>query len=265
MYTSSAPAPAIFFSTIYNQINMTNPQFDVVIPLGPDDIDVLDKVVSCTKKNVIGCRNIYVITYKPEDLKNDDCIFINENIFPFNINTLGEYTNYSSRTGWYLQQLLKLHAGFYVPDILENYLVIDADTCFVKPTSFFEDGIPLYNVGTEYFIQYFQHMQKLHPSLVKQNQYSGVCHHMLFNRELLKHLFSMVELNTGDIFWHSFMKYLDPQHIYLSGASEYEIYFNFLLIYHRDKMKIRELRWMNVFQKIPDLNYYSWHHHYPRR
>ena len=30
-----------------------------------------------------------------------------------------------------------------------------------------------------------------------------------------------------------------------SGASEYEIYFNFMNIYHNDKIKIRELYWKN--------------------
>ena len=31
-----------------------------------------------------------------------------------------------------------------------------------------------------------------------------------------------------------------------SGASEYEIYFNYMLKNHSDKIKIRELKWMNV-------------------
>jgi len=31
-----------------------------------------------------------------------------------------------------------------------------------------------------------------------------------------------------------------------SGASEYELYFNFMIKYHTDKMIIRELNWVNV-------------------
>lgn len=241
---------------------MSTTQFDIVIPLGPNDIEVIDKVINYSKQNILGYRNIYIITCN-KNIQADGCIIIDENTFPFNLKTIGEYTNHCSRTGWYLQQLLKLYAGFHVPNILENYLVVDADTFFINPTTFFEDGLPLYNTGTEYFEQYFNHMKKMHPSLVKQNNYSGICHHMIFNKELVRHLFDIVENHTGDIFWRSFMKNLDPAHISGSGASEYEMYFNFLLIYHKDKMKIRQLNWMNVFQVFyhPDLNYISWHHY----
>lgn len=238
------------------------PQYDVVIPVGPNDVDLIQKIVDCTRKNVEGYRNIYIIPYNPA-ISIDGCITVPESRFPFDIQTLREFTGGSPRTGWYFQQLLKMYAGFCIPDILPYYLIIDADTFFINPTTFFEGDIPLYNTGTEYFVQYFDHMTRLHPSLKKQNAYSGICHHMIFQRDLVRQLFDMVESHTGDIFWRSFMIHLDPVHIPGSGASEYEIYFNYLLIYHPDKMKIRKLNWDNVYHLFyhPDLHYISWHHY----
>ena len=68
-----------------------------------------------------------------------------------------------SRSGWYLQQLMKLYAGFYVPNIMNKYLVIDCDTFFLKPTRFIEPetGKCLYNHGSEHHGYYFDHMKKL--------------------------------------------------------------------------------------------------------
>jgi Family of unknown function (DUF6492) len=243
--------------------------FDIVIPVGPDDIEFLDVMLNCTKKNVIGYRNIYVIPYDP-NIKRDDCIIINENIFPFNKSTLGEYTNDSPRTPWYLQQLLKLYAGFCIPDILNNYLVIDADTFFMNPTTFFDGDIPLYNFSVENHIPYFDHMKLLHPSLKKHTEHSGICHHMVFQRNIVRQLFDMVEEYTKDVFWKSFMKCLDKEKMPGSGASEYEIYFNYLLIHHSDKIKLRELKWMNSYSVIygvnydPNLNYVCCHIYHRR-
>lgn len=234
--------------------------FDIVIPVGPNDFNFIHKMIDFTKNNIIGYRNIYLIScYSNLEIK--DCITINENIFPFTNQTLNKYTNNSKRTGWYLQQLLKLYAGLIIPNILNNYLVIDADTFFINPTTFFEDSLPLYNTGTEYHIPYFNHMQKLHPSLNKQINKSGICHHMLFQTNLIKELFFLIEDYNKKEFWVCFMESLNPNDIEYSGASEYEIYFNYLLIYYKDKIKIRDLNWINTSHIIydPKLNYISCH------
>jgi hypothetical protein len=74
--------------------------------------------------------------------------------FPFNKDTIKSYIN-NNRSGWYLQQLIKLYAGSVIKDILDNYLVIDADTFFFKPTTFFKNNKPLYNYGSEYHYTLF--------------------------------------------------------------------------------------------------------------
>ena len=161
-------------------------KFDIIICVGPKDLEILTKQIKYTKKNIIGYRNIYIISYNP-NISVDNCIIINENIFPFTINDVIKYHGKNERNGWYLQQILKLYAGFIIPNILDKYLVIDCDTFFIQPTIFSINNKCLYNIGNEYHIPYFIHMNKLHPLLKKNNKYiSGICHHMIFDKKIFK-------------------------------------------------------------------------------
>lgn len=234
--------------------------FDIVIPIGPNDINFINKIVEHTQKYIIGYRNIYLVSYD-SNLKIDNCITINENIFPFNKNTLAKYLGYNDRLGWYLQQLIKFYSGFTIKGILNNYLVIDADTYFLKFTTFFKNKLPLYNIGIEYNMPYFEHMFKLHPSLQKQTNYSGICHHMMFQTNIIGELFKLIESYHRESFYISFLKCINSVNILGSGASEYEIYFNYIHIYHKDKFLIRQLRWenTNIISDNINLDYISCH------
>ena len=233
-------------------------KIDIVIPIGPNDMNKINNQIEYTKKNIVGYRTIYLISYD-NSLKIDDCITIPENIFPFSLETVVKYHGKLSRNGWYYQQLLKLYAGFVIPDILDKYLVIDADTFFLKPITFYENGKALYNYGTEHHKPYFIHMEKLHPELKRiDGSKSGICHHMLFETKYIKELFKMVESNHSDEkseeFYDIFLKNVDETDYEKAGASEYEIYFNYMLCKYPDNIQIRKLNWKNV-NNLNDLNY----------
>ena len=233
---------------------MSDSIFDVVICVGPNDNDVIYNMIPYTKKNIIGYRNIYLVCAN-SSIDIDGTITIDEKIFPFTINDLIIKFGNNSRNGWYLQQLLKFYAGNVITGILENYLIIDSDTYFLKPISFIDnDGKYIYTTGNEYHKPYFNHMNKLHPSLKKIHHCSGIVHHMIVNNKYLNKLMKLVESNHNDQpFWEIFMNMVDPIDFPYSGASEYEMYFNYMNMYHKNDIITRKLNWTNAYS-INDSN-----------
>jgi len=228
--------------------------FDVVVPLGPNDVDRIDQQLDHVRRNVVGCRHIYVISSQP--LTTHKARVIDERAFPFSIEDVANVLGKSGRNGWYLQQLIKLYAGLVIPELSDTYLVVDADTFFLRPTRFFDSGMPLYNTGDEYHPPYFEHMARMHPSFVRRSPRSGICHHMLFNRDIV---FEMMSLIDGP-FWVKFLECVDPTEMEKSGASEYEMYFHYILGHHHEKIQIRPLKWANTtISNGHDLDYVSCH------
>lgn len=233
--------------------------FDIVIPVGPNDKSIIEEQIKYTKQNIIGYRNIYLICYDPS-IEIDGCTTINENIFPFNIDTVASHHGKLERNGWYLQQLLKLYSGQIIPGILDRYLVIDSDTFFLKPTIFVENDKCLYNYGIEYHKPYFEHMKKMDKNLIKVDaQKSGICHHMIFEKKYVDEMISLIEKNHNDLFYKVFLQFITEKSG--AGASEYEMYFNYMLKYNPDKIKLRRLNWKNT-NKLDinnNLDYISYH------
>ena len=227
--------------------------FDIVIPVGPNEIKNIHKQLIFTKKNIIGFRNIYIICYDPTIII-DECIMINENIFPFKISDIADvfsrYNGKNNRNNWYFQPLLKLYVGFVVDGILDKYLVIDADVFFLKPTEFIVNDKMIFTIGYEYSIPYFKHMTNLHPSFIKNIDKSGITHHMMFYKKYMQEIFDIVEKYHNMPFWKAFLEMVEehknhnPDYIE-SGASEYELYFNYVYKNHNDSIIIRSLNWEN--------------------
>jgi hypothetical protein len=237
--------------------------FDIVIPLGPNDISCIKDQLNYTKQNIIGYRHIYLISYDPSIII-DGCITIDEKSFPFTKDSIAKYHTSLHRNGWYLQQLLKLYAGSVIPGILDTYLVIDSDTFFLRPTVFIKDNKCLYNFGREHHIPYFNHMKRLHSSLHKVlPTQSGICHHMIFQQKYIQELIELIETVHQKPFWIVFLEQVEDSQRSGSGASEYELYFNFMLIYHPDMIQLRELQWANVRKLDTTIHadYISYHHY----
>ncbi len=248
--------------------------FDIVITVGPSDHNVIRKQLEYTKKNVKGFRNIYLIASAnvEEKLQNiENIIIIHEDIFPFNVTTIPfknqivktQYVGNITRNGWYLQQLFKLYAGITIPNILDNYLVIDSDTFFLKPTYFVNNNNTfLYNYADEYHKHYFEHMKRLDNTLKRQHKdKSGICHHMMFQTKYIKEMFSSVSLkHNNKPFYNIFLDEVTDIH---SGASEYEIFFNYMLKMHPDEIQLRKLEFMNTNEitNTSNLDYISVHHY----
>lgn len=234
---------------------------DVVIPCHEKDRGKLPLVIDSVKKNVIGLRNIIVVSAYPY---TDQAAWFNEANFPFNQETIAlavfhenvtaalQYLEHpKSRIGWILQQLLKLYAPLVIPGISSNVLIVDADTIFLRPIQFLdESGAALFNTGSEHHLPYFEHAQKVLPGLRRVfNCYSGISHHMLFQRCIIEDLLTMIENIHGYAAWKVLCHYVQIKES--SCMSEYEIYFNFAFL-RTDQMKIRRLKWFNGFEQMLD-------------
>jgi hypothetical protein len=93
---------------------------------------------------------------------------------------------------------------------------------------------------------------------------SGICHHMMFETKYIEEIFSKVESNHKVPFYEAFLRQVNTKDI--SGASEYEIYFNYMSQEHPDKIEIRYLKWENVRQLTnSNKNQYESVHWYRRR
>ena len=256
--------------------------FDIVVPVGPDDAAVIQKQLMFNMKNVIGYRNVYLICYNRHDVADkidltyvdeNRIFFVDENIFPFSKQDVENVHGRYKRNGWYLQQLLKLYCSFVVPGMLNRYLVIDADTFFIRPTRFIDDeNRCLYNYSHENYTPYYHHMKRMSQLFDKVYVHSGICHHMMFEKKYIQEIFNCVEPSGFDAFWQRFLYEVDgdlrgdepwPK----SGASEYELYINYIMKNHTEAIRERELKYIDIHsddflehpENYPELDYVSWH------
>ena len=251
-------------SAIVLEIRMV---LDVVIPVGPNDADFLDKCIASVRKYCLGIRTIYCIPWKPLDVSGAVCV--SECSFPFSKTSLQEKIP-EKRSSWYLQQLLKLYAPLVIPSIAENVLIVDADTLFFKPVRFMDGSVFLMDKNNETHPSYFEHMRNLHPSFLPWKPHtSGIVNVMVYNRDILKELFTKVEGSSSKPFWQAFLDAIPPADVSGSGASEYELYFHYILRNHPGRVRLRPLRYYNFGQRKNlaggDFHYINYHHHIQKR
>ena len=104
------------------------------------------------------------------------------------------------------------------------------------------------------------HMLKLDEDLVKvYGNISGICHHMMFEKKYIIEIINKIEEKHNDKFYNIFLKFVID--VTDSGASEYEIYFNYMLKNYRNNVDIRQLKWCNtsIFNADADYDYISYH------
>ncbi len=233
--------------------NLKNEPIDVVIVAHPKDQETLDDCIDGIREN--GGQIGRVIVVSATKL-SDKAEWFNEEKFPFSkeqiIYTIGKGNKKKiaefkkqGMVGWYLQQLLKLYASFVIPDISSNVLVLDADTIFMNPVEFLNPQNGAFFCFKEKppgsrKKAYFQHAQRFLPDYRTMSPYP-VCHHMLFQRAILKDLFETVEKYHGTSLWKAFCLCVDLDR-HPKAASEYEIYYNFAFR-HTDQVALRPLRW----------------------
>lgn len=237
--------------------------YDLVIPLGPRDGAFVRHVLPTLFRHVLGLRYVYMVAAAPPAPTGWDPAwasrvrFVPEKAFPFGASDVLERGIRADRVGWYLQQLFKLYAAQVVPHLSPNFVVWDADTLLLTPQAFFTTPRcqGRFATGDQYHHEYFQHMARLHPQFQRQTQQSGICNFMPFHAQWVQALMDQVEQqHPGRRFWQVFLDAVDPQT--LSGASEFELYFHYLLAQHPEAVTWFNppLRFQNDATRLPELS-----------
>lgn len=228
---------------------------DVVISLGPKDLDIIPMTVQSLQEHCDGLHKIYIVSSQNSQIELPGVVWIEETKFPFSKQGLNTAIGIpEERCGWYLQQLIKLYAPTVIPDLQDHYLVWDADTILLRKTAFVCRNRALFSYSNQYHVPYFDHMKRLAPFLTKSSPYSGVCNFMVLNRWSLKRLFFLVEHTNGEKpFWMCFMDAVSKDQYTLSGASEFEIYFHYMHKFEPEKFTLRPLECLDGCPDVTQL------------
>jgi hypothetical protein len=237
---------------------------DIVIPVARKDYQKLKNTISAILENSItSIKNIYVIAQNGEFLKylkklNKKVILIEEHLFPFTINDISnllEFKNSSyNHSSWYYQQLLKFYIFSVIENISNMVLILDSDFVFCKKISFISnDGKAILSNGYPFkWLQgttnypktvthtHIEFAMRFVPGFDIINSFSGMHHHMVFQKEIIKELFFIVEQYHKTSFWKAFINNLEIHK--WNAASEYVIYYHFALLRFPDKNLTRHLK-----------------------
>jgi len=260
---------------------LTNDPIDVVMTCHEKDLKTVDLSIEGIKKCGKNIRRVIVVSEKK---LTENAEWFDESKFPFskydialaiyNDNEKKAY-NYSKlpRCGWISKQLMNFYAAFVIPGISPNILILDSDTIFLNDVEFIDaHGFTLFNVSNQYHEAYFEHAKKL---ISGENQikkvypeYSGITHHMLFQKPILEDLFKLISETHKMEPWKAICKCIKNDPIPGSPMAETEIYFNFALA-RTNQVKIRRLKWQDlkfnlhaIFQRQKDGYHYVSCHHY---
>lgn len=227
---------------------------DVLICVGPGDGRDIKQLVNNIKENIVDLNKIYLIM--PQRVLEVYMVFdqivinIDESIFPFNKKYIDDLFLCPERSGWYLQQLLKIYAPIVIKELLDNYIIIDADLRFYQPVSFFEENKILFNTSMENWPPYLVHLNKLCSRIKINQKYSGVTHLMPMKRYIVERLIKIVEEEHKEVFWKVFLNLVDPKYYSHSGASEYQILFHFTQTFFPNECRIRQIRFLDSGDKF---------------
>ena len=233
-------------------------EIDLVYPCHSKDKETLDLAIKYARMNIKNLRNIYVVS---KDKLTDKAEWISENIFPFTFQDMIDKIGNHQRTGWYYAGWIHLLSSVYITGILDNVLICDSDTIFIKPVEFVDGNNKcLFNVSpSDGTPLYYEHMSKLIPGLTQQIErpWSGVAHHILIRREILKSMMDKSKEVHNKEFWNAWIdvtkehykshinekKYSgNERHEKGPGrATSYELYFNYAMKYFPNDVKVRKL------------------------
>lgn len=158
------------------------------------------------------------------------------------------------RSGWYLQQFLKL--GFGQFSQLPKYVIWDADTVMLQPPTLIRNGKFVFNTAREYHLPYFATFRRLlgrDPTLRR----SAISQYMLIESDICQRLQQEICTIGAHTDWiETLLASLPGDSI--SEFSEYETYANYVAQILPDKVELQEVNWFRygaeIFRSLDDVS-----------
>ena len=236
----------IIFDSLSRKNKSKEIRISLIIPIISRDFYKIKYNFIFYKKYIHYINNLVFIGDKKvgkliKDIKSNFEIpidFINEKIL-INIDKIKNLIkirnkNAVKRSGWYIQQFLKMQYSNICQD--NYYLVWDSDTIPVKEVKIFNDyGKPYFDVKKEYYKPYFITMKKIFPELGKKYNYSFISEHMLIKTKIMKKMNIIIENNNniiGNTWYEKIINCIDKKELKHSGFSEFETYGTFVSKYY---------------------------------
>jgi Family of unknown function (DUF6492) len=211
---------------------MTNSSLscDVFIPLHPKDARVIVMCIQSMKKYVTPKPGrIFVLAREVSDDLRKQLISLGAEILDEDkIGDLPPRTTFPDitckgiqRAGWYYQQFLKFEARKI--STTPAYLVVDADTVFVRPISFIDSkGRYLFDQSGEFHKPYFDTFERLLGWRPQQSP-SYIINYLIFDVALVTSLINDIEKrNPSKRYWDTILSVIDRTE--MSAFSEFETY-----------------------------------------
>ena len=237
--------------------------FNVIIPVAYKDYTFLPRTIKYLEEN-ISPKKIYVLAdtklraFLPNSIKKNKIIHIIDENSVINGLSYASVKQYlmkhdaqTNRTGWFLQQFLKM--GFANSSLCdtEYYLSWDADTIPLKRLHFMGGGKPFFTIKRERNQPYFDTLSKLF-RFPEEAPYSFIAEHMLFNKTIMQELLSNIESNNalpGENWIEKIIFATNPNEI--NSFSEFETYGNYC---YNNYSNLYATQTLNTFRKAGYIN-----------
>jgi hypothetical protein len=221
-----------------------------VIPAHKKDFPVLRQTVLSTLRYIGDVRRVLVVANAPFSFPDDRVEWRPEPTsgLPTLADLQERWTARGgtgpNRASWVYQQLLKLGAPQYIPDLSPSYLCVDSDVIWLRPVSFLLPEIRFpYSRATEYHEPYRVAHARLLGSPPK-NAFSFTAHHMLYDQAFLHELFDDIERHTGQPWHDAYFDAADPTE--QSSINEQDVYGHWVIEHHPEWSAHRQLRWRDT-------------------
>lgn len=247
----------IFFRRLWSKLRLftksdftnqnNNTPIYIVILVVEKDISLLQKCIEGVRSNCLNpIQKLVVVSPKSEKIEaicnatNVD--WLNEKLLePISKEFICKQYKNNKKIGWLYQQFLKLNIDSIFPN--KNCLIIDVDTILLQKQSFISNNKYIIKTSDEYHILYRKINKKL---LNSKNIYwkSFIAHHQIISTEHLTLLKRKISNNSVNSFWEILLT-----EVILNNGwfSEYELYGNYMYLFHKEKIELRY--WNNYNSK----------------